>query len=48
MLSGIEMPTQIIIKNISVAASAEVLSYYPETGKFYLIDSLQSTIVILE
>ena len=48
MLSGIEMPTQIIIKNISVAASAEVLSYYSETGKFYLIDSLQSTIVILE
>ena len=48
MLSAIEMPTQAIIGNISVATSAEVLSYYPKTGKFYLIDSLQSTIVILE
>ena len=46
--SAIEMPTQAIIGNISVATSAEVLSYYPKKGKFYLIDSLQSTIVILE
>ena len=46
--SAIEMPTQAIIGNIPVATSAEAFSYYPETGKFYLIDSLQSAIVILE
>ena len=47
-VSAVEMPNQAIIGNILVATSVETLSYYPETGKFYLIDSVQSAIVILE